>query len=441
MAKSTRLMLCVLFAVAVTVRLAFVCTVLRHPVYNPYTHLNGDMQTFVALGVSLAQGEGFSGHYATVLDEFLAHPDTVRPESPPTPTAKKAPGYPLFLALVFRIFGYDLEPVLFIQAILDAFSVLLVYGVGAQVGGRRTGLIAAVVSTIYYPYWFWAGFCLAETLLVFLTLLSFFCLHRWLGRPSWWTGLCAGLSAGFTILTKALLLPLIPFYLVGGWITQRRVWPLKVRGQGSVGVVVGLLLVLAPWMVRNYRHSGIPLLTPTYVGAHLLVGNNPAYVGANPQGFVNWNEGMTAIFHEARLHLPPSTRPILAEYLQDQAYRRTAWRYVTSHPYRTLALIPRKLHDTWRLDTLTANTFRTLSNLFCYGALIPFVFYGVWIALKRHQLSALPLASYLLYYVMVHAVLVGDIRYQLIAMPAIFLLGGFGLHEVWSRLPTRRPAV
>jgi 4-amino-4-deoxy-L-arabinose transferase-like glycosyltransferase len=233
------------------------------------------MATYVALGVSLAKGEGYSEHYRSGLPDFFKNPREFRPKQPPTPTAKKAIGYPLFLAAVFSIFGYHLATVLYLQAILSALTTLLIYAVGRQVGSPKTAMTAYAISVFYCCFWFDAIMLLVEALLIFLTLLFVYFLIRWFMKPSFSRGFWTGLVGGSAFLVRPVVLPFIILCLLWGYVRYWQQKETKIFTISAIGLIVGLVLILAPWTIRNYRHSKRILLTPTFGGYQFLLVYNP----------------------------------------------------------------------------------------------------------------------------------------------------------------------
>jgi 4-amino-4-deoxy-L-arabinose transferase-like glycosyltransferase len=75
-----------------------------------------------------------------------------------------APLYPLFLRLVYRLFGaFNYNAVYMAQSVAGAFVPVLVYAAASRLGGRRAGLIAAILSALYPGFVFTARGMLVET--------------------------------------------------------------------------------------------------------------------------------------------------------------------------------------------------------------------------------------------------------------------------------------
>ncbi len=73
-------------------------------------------------------------------------------------------GYPLFLALIYEVFGRHLFLVRLIQGALGAATCLLTYRVGSKVLGDRVGRLAGVLSVFYPGLVYMSWRIMAETL-------------------------------------------------------------------------------------------------------------------------------------------------------------------------------------------------------------------------------------------------------------------------------------
>ncbi|MCK4827107.1 glycosyltransferase family 39 protein, partial [bacterium] len=126
---------------------------------------------------------------------------------------------------------------------------------------RLTNIRVAIVSTIFYaadPVIFLYGYSgMTETLATFLLLCLLFVL-AW-DREKPWKWLLVGALSGLTYLARTQFIILIPLVLIYAWITTSK----PRRYSAPILVLAGLIVVLTPWMVRNYRITGDPLFSFT----------------------------------------------------------------------------------------------------------------------------------------------------------------------------------
>ena len=223
----------VLVAASLILRLAYVDA-------TPGAPLRHDAVDYDVHARSIAVGEGFS--------EERAHG---------RPTAFRPPGYPYFLAGVYRLAGVeraDLErrvrAARVANAVLGAVAVGLLGLVAAQLWGPLVAVIAAALGAVYVPFITVGGAVMSEALfaVVMLAALAAALQHR-RSPHRYRYAVAAGLLAGLAILTRAnALILLIPLAFA--------VWDGRPRRSGAalgppLALVLVALLTVAPWTVRN----------------------------------------------------------------------------------------------------------------------------------------------------------------------------------------------
>lgn len=215
----------------------------------------------------------------------------------PGPTVFIMPGYPLLLGLVFIIAGgTSWLAARLMQVAVSMAALWLSIRLGARIGGRGVGLLTGLILAVYPPNLTAPDFLLTETVFTFSLLLALYWFMLaaetrrigWFtvtgaagvhGRTGWYamTGLALGLGTYFR--PTAGLLPVVFFVYL---LLRGDGWRRALHGAGVMGVV--LVLLLTPWMVRNYVQfkevipftvsSGNPFLRGTYINNDIIVRNN-----------------------------------------------------------------------------------------------------------------------------------------------------------------------
>jgi hypothetical protein len=179
------------------------------------------------------------------------------------PTLIRLPGYPLFLALCFRLFGMEnYVSVAWVQIVLELAGCLLLADFTHRIAPEplRTGaahctlwLAALCPFTAVY-----AVVPLTESVTLFMLALVLWSAVRFRDRPGW----ALALSFTFAVTYAALLRPdgaliavaLAPALLIGLWGKEGNV---AIPAKKLAGmIVVCVLLVLAPfaaWTWRNWQ--------------------------------------------------------------------------------------------------------------------------------------------------------------------------------------------
>jgi 4-amino-4-deoxy-L-arabinose transferase-like glycosyltransferase len=176
------------------------------------------------------------------------------------PTALVAPLYTYLLAGVFRVFGiYTLTSgfiILTINSLLSSLTCIAVYFSAKYALSSRIAKYAAW-TWAFYPFaiYFSAGrvWDYALTGLLFTTC---FCIAQRIHnseKPLAWLGF--GALYGLTALSNPAVMSVLPFLLLLAlWQVFRAGRPWFWKG---VLTAVGVILVVSPWTVRNYRVLGI----------------------------------------------------------------------------------------------------------------------------------------------------------------------------------------
>lgn len=222
-----------------------------------------------------------------------------------TPNARVMPGYPLFLAAVYKILGdkyLQITVVRLLQVIVSTLSVLLGFMfVRKAFKNDSTALLTAFFIAIYPTYVLSPVMLLTETLALFTMLLYF-----WLSLYAFEThnkaiNLVTGIAFGIHIMIRPTLLPLFVFpfvfFLISGRgkkgslpgchpgrseesAMQKR-QPYRSRGHSAMIMFVfqlaGLVIVLAPWWIRNVITLGRFILTADGSGNPFLAGTYPYF--------------------------------------------------------------------------------------------------------------------------------------------------------------------
>ena len=227
---------------------------------------------------NLAQGQGFTTQFIRPLSIHLVEKYGKVPANEvleePHPDLANPPVYPVIMAGLMKIIPlkYDIarditfsryEPEVMISFLNQGFFLLaafMAYGLGKRLFDRGAGLLAALLFLATDLFWRFSVSGLSTMMLVVLFLGLAWCLllleenHRTEKRGRFWfvamSGTAGALVAlgGLTRYSFAwLLLPVLAFLMI---FMGRRRWV-----TGAVAAVVFVVL-MSPWLVRNYKLSG-----------------------------------------------------------------------------------------------------------------------------------------------------------------------------------------
>lgn len=341
-----------------------------------------------------------------------------------------APGYPVFLALLIKIFGASLFAIKCSSVLLQVATVYLVYRLGRRLtSSEAAGRFAMLLMACYPNQIAYSSIVASENLFLPLMLLGTELLLLGEERP--WALLPAGLTFGYAALTRPhiLLVPIVIFII--RIIALRAQRPLLQWLAPVLAIHLLIGLVLSPWLWFTYKSFGHPVMT-TSIGHNLWIANNPnangTYVDVAPL--------------EAQL------TPGKNDYERDQEKTRLAKAYQAEHPNAGLALVPARLSylytrdddgPDWnnagyqnRLTDAHVAWFRWFQQFSQgYYLALAFLFFCALLVIPVRQrlgylLPALPIVGLciMLYFTMVHLTILGMFRYHIPMMPWVMMTVG-----------------
>ncbi len=264
------------------------------------------------------------------------------------PTAHFAPIYPIFLALIFKIFGTDVMSELIRQVFNTVFIAfhyaLLPFLAKACRLPVSAGVLAGLLGAIL-PFHFLSEVrgqesALAALALVCLCLLSLkYMSSRNIGQLR---AVILGVSWGVGALITPSLIPVLGgFMFLRGITSYGDSFFSFIKEVATIGVVIAL--VLSPWAIRNYIQLGDLIWTRSSLGVELNMSNNDLASAA-------WLDNTAG--REKGGHPWESTSEY-QEYLEvgEVEYNRkklaTAVNWIRENPGRFLALTAKRIQYFW----------------------------------------------------------------------------------------------
>ena len=172
---------------------------------------------------------------------------------------------PVFLALtrgwLAALDGQDVA-VSFASLTGSTLAILATYLVGAALGSRIAGLLAALLVAIEYETITWAPDGWRDDTFTATVLFSAWALIRWRQQPSAGRALVAGVLCGIACLTRITALSFaLPAIL---WLLAASPAPRRDRARQAAIAAGGLALVVAPYLVSCWLATGDPFYAINY---------------------------------------------------------------------------------------------------------------------------------------------------------------------------------
>ncbi|UCG33344.1 MAG: glycosyltransferase family 39 protein [Phycisphaerales bacterium] len=187
----------------------------------------------------------------------------------------RPPGYPYFLALIYRVAGEGYVAPRVVNMVLGLASCLLAYWFARRWFGRTVALLSVACTSLYWAFIYFEGELHAPALLILLLWLMLAAMGLWRDRPRLARAVVAGVLLGAAALVRPNVLVFAAVALAWGcWVAARRRYGRRVLVDG-LGFVFGLAIAVAPATIRNYTVSGEFVLISSNAGINLYIGNNP----------------------------------------------------------------------------------------------------------------------------------------------------------------------
>lgn len=203
-----------------------------------------DAAHYTTLAKNIVEGNGFSLSRA----------------APYEPDAYRVPGYPLFLALFYKLFG-AFWPANVAQVFLNSFIPVMIAWLAWKLSANARIALAAGFLTAVEPHLIYHQVGIAtEGLFTFLLALFCAAVVRYLNAPSPRRALAVGALFAVSTFTRPYFLYFLPAAVVFllfplAW----REW--KRMAFFTVLFLIPSLFVLFPWMARNERMFGVLTLS------------------------------------------------------------------------------------------------------------------------------------------------------------------------------------
>jgi 4-amino-4-deoxy-L-arabinose transferase-like glycosyltransferase len=367
------------------------------------------------VGRSIALGQGFSNPYGGTTG----------------PSAWEPPLYPYLIGGVFKLFGIytyaSAWVLLSINSLFAALTTIPVFLIAHRTFGTRVALWSAR-AWAFNPYvWYWSIHWIWDTTFTPLLLASIFLLSLEMAsakierQPGWRGWVLFGALWGVGALANPSMLSFLPF--CGLWIWWQRY---QRRRPSLAGVVLSsfvFVLVLSPWLVRNYEVFGRFVFIRDDFGLQFRLGNN------------KMADGMLIATLQPNLNkLEFEKFQRLGEIAYEADCKRLAIDWIRANPEQFAVISAKRFFYYWNgvprpTDSRAPWDFR--SSLFLTSSVL--AIWGLGRALRQKRPGAWLFAGLIAIYPTVYYFVFPHARYRHPIEPELFILIVFLLSEARSR--------
>jgi 4-amino-4-deoxy-L-arabinose transferase-like glycosyltransferase len=421
------------FVLAVILRILWLLLVDSKPVSDSFWYYEK--------GIEIASGKGY------VIQDL--------------PTAYYPVGYPIFLALVFKIFGNYLLAGKIFNIILYVGILYFSYYISKNIfNSEFVGKITLFILSIYPNHIAYTSILSTEILFLFLFLSGAYLILRF--GKNVWSLILSGFIWGFMCLVRpqGILIPVL-LILTLPLPVWKTFWE---KLKGALLVYVFIFIVMLPWVIRNYYVFNEFFIVSTNDGINLLIGNNPNASGeyslSNETIYYLWDsENQYSSPDSLVKNLPNSkywTRyGFKDENVASKKFRQKAFEFVVNNPKAEIVLLPKKLLLNykkgnegigWALTEIPINSdfrkksfsiFNKAANYFYYAVMIFSLFYLIKSGYKiwsKKQKPPFPLTGLytILYFTMLAVIFFGGYRFNFPVIPWLVMYFSASLESIAS---------
>jgi 4-amino-4-deoxy-L-arabinose transferase-like glycosyltransferase len=282
----------------------------------------------------------------------LATGDWTPPADEPNPRIQqlpffRPPGYPYFLAGVFKLTGPGYLWPRIVQMALGLLSALLTYHLARKYIGLAAGLIAALLMATHWVFIFFEADFQEPVLSILLLLALLQLLMAWRARLPLQLSLGAGLLIGLMALMRPNALALLPATAIWtGWIHRRQRqgrW-----GTTWIALAAGTVIAISPATIRNGVVGRDFVLISSNGGLNLYIANRDGADGTVKASIPGIGKLDTCFDHPGIVVNVQRElgRPMRDSQVSDY-FARQAGRWVLHHPLEALKLAGRRTLLFW----------------------------------------------------------------------------------------------
>lgn len=249
-----------IFVVALSLRVGYVTFV-------PQPEPVADAKGYDAMGWNLSHGYGIS-------------------VVPGEHSSRRGPIYPIFLAVIYFVFGHNLLLVRILQALISALTVILIFSIAQQVFNKKIGEITAWLLALYPVLIVYCGLIITETLFTFCLAATILISLKAIEKKEWEWYIYSGLSLGITTLCR----PTTVLFPIAILLVTLIVYAQKQKAViHSIVMIIAFLIALSPWTVRNYIFFKTVFIVHSGGFGDLLCGS-ARFASENKDDYDKWNQ-------------------------------------------------------------------------------------------------------------------------------------------------------
>jgi 4-amino-4-deoxy-L-arabinose transferase-like glycosyltransferase len=417
--------LVVIALVGLAWRTAYALLMRDHPIFS-------DSLGYHFRAQDLADGNGFVLPARQVLGVPLENP----------PDASVPPGWSVFLSIPTRLGLRSVLSQQLVVCVIGVATIVMTGLAGRQAFGRRVGLIAAGIVTVYPNIWLYERELLSESLTMLLIATIIWLAYRFIPAPSTGLALALGVMVGLLALTRAEQIMLGILFVLPLLLTARSV-PIGRRVAWLAMAGAACVLVIAPWTAYNWNRFEQPVLLSTGSGQALRAGNcertyKGEFLGYTELEFVDTGNPAGCSIIDGELETDQT--------LADDQLRRAAFDFMRDNLDRVPVVVAVRIGRAFNIYRPFQQVHLEAERetpppvlyaaLFAYWALVPLAVLGAVVA-RRRKVRTYPLLVFFIVVLIPVGLTIGAVRYRSPAEIPLVLLAAVGADHLVRRRDSR----
>jgi len=243
--------------------------------------------------------------------------------------------------------------------------------------------------------------------------------------------LIGGIFSGLAILARpswSLWGGMLAIYVLSMWWLCRRTLSLRTIAFQWLAFALGIIVLMAPWWIRNYAITGKFVPTTLQVGASLYDGLHEKATGSSDEGMAFSGVFLAEQLRDDELVIASGgSLESTLEWRVDRRLRNAAIQWAFENPSDAVSLSLVKLVKTWQPFPVAkeiGNGAIRYAEGIVYLAILIFGSMGAWSCRKEMGcwLCSLPC----IYFALIHMLFIGSVRYRQPAVLVLCVLAGIG---------------
>lgn len=385
------------------------------------------------IAANLAAGRGYvSAWPKTYIDtDTLNLPDY---DFPLVPTASHVPVPVIYFAMMYGLFGLNDQSLVIGQWILDVLTCALLFGIALEVfADRRVAVLTSMAWTFYVPELWMSNSRYSEPMTAFLLACLAYTLLGVLRTHSiWWFGL-AGVMWGLATLSRPAIM-ILPVLLLPVLVVLLR-HQLGLAVLVCAAITLGGVVVISPWVYRNFEVFGAFIPTSTLGGQnifrdHYLIDRDDylryrgtRVVAKAAKEMFDRRFGSVAVVETA-----DNTQPLI-----DRVYREEAIAKIRQYPGRyTLLSLVRVLRLWFNVGYGSPPSWRSylilVGHLTLLGLIVKALvsYPGTWMR------KMTPMFTFVVHHTLSYMAIAGEFRYSVPLMPYLMMVSSYALVRIFE---------